>query len=177
MNVKYFAEANIATAQFFEMVKRIPKIDSSNKKGKTMLSIRGEVEFKDVNFAYPSRPSSLALGRVNLKVAACRTVGLVGRSGSGKSTVINLIQRFYDSIRGEILLDGTEIRTLQLGWLRKQMDLVSQEAILFATSIKENIMLGKEGASIEEIVEAAKAANVCNFITQLPNGYNTHVSC
>lgn len=175
MNVKYFAEANAAAARIFEMIEHVPNINSSDKNGKTLPSIRGEIEFKDVDFAYPSRPSSLVLRRFNLRVDACQTVGLVGRCGSGKSTIINLVQRFYDPTRGEVLVDGTEIRNLQLGWLRSQMGLVSQEAILFATSIKENIMFGKERASMEEIVEAAKAANAHDFITQLPNGYNTQV--
>ncbi|KAK6256079.1 hypothetical protein SCA6_017384 [Theobroma cacao] len=110
-----------------------------------------------------------------LDIPAGKTVALVGGSGSGKSTVIALLQRFYDPLGGEILLDGIAIDKLQLNWLRSQMGLVSQEPALFATTIKENILFGKEDASMEEVVEAAKASNAHNFICQLPQGYDTQV--
>ncbi|KAA8542195.1 hypothetical protein F0562_023347 [Nyssa sinensis] len=165
----------LQAAIIFEMIERVPIIDSADQQGKTISNVKGELEFIDTDFAYPSRPESLVLRKFNLKVIACQTVGLVGGSGSGKSTVINLLQRFYDPLGGEILLDGISMKALQLKWLRSQMGLVSQEPILFATSIKENILFGKEEASEEEIVQAAKAANAHNFITQLPNGYNTLV--
>ncbi|KAL7191798.1 hypothetical protein ACSBR2_023801 [Camellia fascicularis] len=163
------------SAQIFEMIERVPNIDSADQQGKIMSDVKGELEFKDLDFVYPSRPESKVLQNFNLKVDACQTVGLVGGSGSGKSTVIYLLERFYDPLEGEILLDGISIKTLQLKWLRSQMGLVNQEPILFATSIKENILFGKEEASEEEIVQAAKAANAHNFITQLPNGYDTQV--
>lgn len=102
-------------------------------------------------------------------------MALVGGSGLGKSTVIALLQRFYDPVSGEILLDGVAIDKLQLKWLRSQMGLVSQEPALFATTIKENIVFGKEDASMEEVIEAAKASNAHNFICQLPRGYDTQV--
>nr|CAD1831709.1 unnamed protein product [Ananas comosus var. bracteatus] len=107
--------------------------------------------------------------------AGGRTVALVGGSGSGKSTVIALLERFYDPLGGEILVDGVDIRRLRLKWLRSQMGLVSQEPALFATSIKENILFGKEDATAEEVVAAAKASNAHNFISQLPHGYDTQV--
>ncbi|CAA7047588.1 unnamed protein product [Microthlaspi erraticum] len=94
----------------------------------------------------------------------------VGGSGSGKSTVISLLQRFYDPLAGEILLDGVSIRELQVKWLRSQMGLVSQEPALFATSIEENILFGKEDASLDEVVEAAMASNAHHFISQFPHG-------
>ncbi|XP_059638895.1 ABC transporter B family member 15-like [Cornus florida] len=175
INVKYFMEANAASALIFDMIEHVPSIDSADWQGKTISDVKGELEFKGIDFAYPSRPGSLVLRNFDLRVMACQTVGLVGRSGSGKSTVINLLQRFYDPLSGEILLDGINIKSLQLYWLRSQMGLVSQEPILFATSIKENILFGKEDASQDEIVQAAKAANAHNFITQLPNGYDTFV--
>ena len=175
VNIKYFAEANIAAATIFQMIERIPSIDSTDPKGETINDVKGELEFKDTDFAYPTRPDNLVLRKFNLKVIPRQTVGLVGGSGSGKSTVINLLERFYDPLGGEVLLDGINIKTLQLKWLRKQMALVSQEPILFATSIKENILFGKAEASEEEIIQAAKAANAHNFITQLPDGYDTLV--
>ncbi|KAK1427694.1 hypothetical protein QVD17_16387 [Tagetes erecta] len=175
MNIKYFAEASISAGVICEMIERIPSIDSEDQQGTTISQVKGNLEFKDVDFAYPSRPECLVLKKFNLKVKACQTVGLVGQSGSGKSTVINLLERFYDPTEGEILLDDISIKSLNLKWLRGQMGLVSQEPILFATSIKENIMFGKEDATSEEIVEAAKRANAHDFIAQLPNGYETLV--
>ncbi|KAH6830259.1 ABC transporter family protein [Perilla frutescens var. hirtella] len=174
-NVKYFSEASAAAERVREVIKRVPKIDSDSMEGQTLQNVSGEVEFRHVAFAYPSRPESIIFEDFNLRVPAGKTVALVGGSGSGKSTVIALLQRFYDPVGGEILLNGVSIDKLQLKWLRSQMGLVSQEPALFATSIKENILFGKEDASIEEVMEAAKASNVHNFITQLPQGYDTQV--
>uniref|UniRef100_M8B7L8 Putative multidrug resistance protein n=1 Tax=Aegilops tauschii TaxID=37682 RepID=M8B7L8_AEGTA len=117
----------------------------------------------------PSRPSR----RFCLRVPAGRTAALVGSSGSGKSTVVALLERFYDPLGGEVALDGVDIRRLRLKWLRAQMGLVSQEPALFATSIMENILFGKEDATPDEVTAAAKAANAHNFISQLPQGYDT----
>ncbi|CAK7345688.1 unnamed protein product [Dovyalis caffra] len=175
INVKYFIEANVAAARIFEMIHRVPGINSSDEQGKTISDVKGEVEFRDIDFEYPSRPGSLVLNKFNLKVMAGQTVGLVGTSGSGKSTVINLLERFYEALRGDIFLDGVDIKTLQPKWLRNQMGLVSQEPVLFATSIKENILFGKEEASMEEVIRAAKAANAHSFIKRLPERYNTLV--
>ncbi|OAY25782.1 ABC transporter B family member 15 [Manihot esculenta] len=174
-NVKYFSEACTAGERIMEVIERVPKIDVENMEGETLENVRGEVDFKHVEFAYPSRPESIIFKDFSLKFPAGRTVALVGGSGSGKSTVIALLQRFYDPLGGEILLDGVAIDKLQLKWLRSQMGLVSQEPALFATSIKENILFGKEDATMEEVVEAAKASNAHNFICQLPQGYNTQV--
>ncbi|KAL7100804.1 hypothetical protein ACP275_08G017700 [Erythranthe tilingii] len=174
-NMKYFSEASAAAERIKEVINRVPKIDSDNLEGQVLQHVLGQVEFRHTEFAYPSRPESLIFQDLNLKIPAGKTVALVGGSGSGKSTVIALLQRFYDPISGEILLDGVAIDKLQLKWLRSQMGLVSQEPALFATSIKENILFGKEDASMEEVIEAAKAANAHNFITQLPQGYDTQV--
>ncbi|XP_039141978.1 putative multidrug resistance protein [Dioscorea cayenensis subsp. rotundata] len=157
-----------------EIVKRVPKIDIDSK-GKILENVHGDVEFKGVDFAYPSRPENVILNKFSLNVPAGMTVALVGGSGSGKSTVIALLERFYDPLHGEVLLDGVSIKKLKLKWLRSQMGLVSQEPALFATSIKENILFGKEDASMDEVVAAAKASNAHNFISQLPQGYDTHV--
>ncbi|KAK6155140.1 hypothetical protein DH2020_009388 [Rehmannia glutinosa] len=174
-NLKYFSEASAAGERIKEVIERVPKIDSDSVEGQILQNVSGEVEFKHIEFAYPSRPESIIFEDFNLKVPAGKTVALVGGSGSGKSTVIALLQRFYDPLGGEILLDGVAIDKLQLKWLRSQMGLVSQEPALFATSIKENILFGKEDASIEEVIEAAKASNAHNFISQLPQGYDTQV--
>lgn len=175
-NLKYFSEASSAGERIMEVIKRVPKIDSDNMEGAILENVLGEVEFKHLEFAYPSRPESIILKDFCLKIPAGKTVAVVGGSGSGKSTVISLLQRFYDPLGGEILLDRIVIDKVQLKWLRSQMGLVSQEPALFATTIKENILFGKEDADHEEIVEAAKASNAHNFISLLPQGYDTQVS-
>ncbi|CAH1437657.1 unnamed protein product [Lactuca virosa] len=174
-NVKYFSDAMAASERIKEVIKRVPEIDSDNMEGEILQQVSGEVEFKNVKFAYPSRPESVIFKDINLKVPAGKTVALVGGSGSGKSTVIALLQRFYDPQGGEICVDGVSIDKLQLTWLRSQMGLVSQEPALFATSIKENILFGKEDASMDEVIEASKASNAHNFISQLPQTYDTQV--
>ncbi|KAM3713721.1 hypothetical protein ACB098_01G280200 [Castanea mollissima] len=174
-NLKYFSEASAAGERIMEVIKRVPKIDSDNMEGEIIENVSGNVEFKNVEFSYPSRPESIIFKDFCLEIPAGKTVALVGGSGSGKSTVISLLQRFYDPLSGDILLDGVAINKLQLKWLRSQMGLVSQEPALFATTIKENILFGKENATMEEIEEAAKASNAHNFISQLPQGYDTQV--
>ncbi|KAK1410145.1 hypothetical protein QVD17_36679 [Tagetes erecta] len=174
-NVKYFSDAMAASERIREIIVRVPEIDSDSMEGEVLQEVSGRVEFKNVTFAYPSRPESLIFKDFNLKVPAGKTVALVGGSGSGKSTVIALLQRFYDPQGGEICVDGVRIDKLKLKWLRSQMGLVSQEPALFATTIKENILFGKEDATMEEVIEAAKASNAHNFISQLPQGYDTQV--
>ncbi|KAJ0095389.1 hypothetical protein Patl1_16799 [Pistacia atlantica] len=174
-NLSFISQATIAATRIFEMIDRIPDINSEDEKGKILPYVRGEIEFKEVDFSYPTRPNTPILKGFNLKVQAGKTVGLVGGSGSGKSTVMSLLERFYDPVNGNILLDGHQINRLQLKWLRSHMGLVNQEPILFATSIMENILFGKEGASMEEVVKAAKAANAHDFIVKLTDGYETKV--
>ena len=174
-NLKPLFEACSAAERIDEVIKGVPKIDLDNMEGEILDNVLGEVEFKEVEFAYPSRPESIIFKDFCLKIPAGKAVALVGSSGSGKSTVISLLQRFYDPLGGDILLDGVSIKKLQLKWLRSQMGLVSQEPTLFATTIKENILFGKEDAGMEEVIEAAKASNAHNFISQLPQGYDTQV--
>ncbi|MBA0847854.1 hypothetical protein Goshw_024507 [Gossypium schwendimanii] len=174
-NLKPLSEACSAAERINEVIRRTPKIDVDNMEGEILDNILGEIEFKQVEFAYPSRPESIIFKNFCLKIPAGKTVALVGSSGSGKSTVISLLERFYDPLEGEILVDGVSINKLQLKWLRSQMGLVSQEPTLFATTIKENILFGKKDAGMEEVIEAAKASNAHNFISQLPQGYDTQV--
>ncbi|VAI56741.1 unnamed protein product [Triticum turgidum subsp. durum] len=174
-NVKYFSEASAAGERVLAVIRRVPKIDSGSDTGEELANVAGEVEFKNVEFCYPSRPESPIFASFCLRVPAGRTAALVGSSGSGKSTVVALLERFYDPSGGEVALDGVDIRRLRLKWLRAQIGLVSQEPALFATSIMENILFGKEDAAPEEVTAAAKAANAHNFISQLPQGYDTQV--
>ncbi|KAH9321487.1 hypothetical protein KI387_016126 [Taxus chinensis] len=173
-NIRYFSEACSAAQRIFEMIDKVPIIDSDDGKGRKIQELRGQVNFRNVKFSYPARPETLIFENFSLTIPASRTVGLVGESGSGKSTTIALMQRFYDPQDGEILLDGVNIKILHLKWFHSQMGLVSQEPALFATSIKENILFGKEEeSSMDEVTAAAEAANAHKFITQLPDGYNT----
>ncbi|KAG4215122.1 hypothetical protein ERO13_A01G157900v2 [Gossypium hirsutum] len=152
-NLSFISEARHSALKIFEMIDRNLNIRSENGKEKLLSHVRGEVEFKEVDFSYPSRPETLVLHGFNLKV------------GSGKSTAISLLERFYDPVNGDILLDGHNIKKLQLKWLRSHIGLVNQEPILF----------GKEDASMELVIKAAKAASVHDFIVKLPNGYETQV--
>ncbi|XP_021276536.1 putative ABC transporter B family member 8 [Herrania umbratica] len=174
-DLKYFTEATIAATRIFARIDRTPEIESEDTKGIVLDTIRGDIEFDQVKFIYPSRPDSVVLKDFNLKVEAGKTVALVGASGSGKSTAIALVQRFYDANDGAVKIDGVDIRRLQLKWIRGKMGLVSQEHALFGTSIKENIMFGKLDATMDEVMAAAMAANAHNFVRQLPEGYETRI--
>ncbi|KAJ0495745.1 putative ABC-type xenobiotic transporter [Helianthus annuus] len=173
--LNHFTEASVAASRIFHRIDRIPEIDGHDNNGLVPDTINGQIEFENIEFTYPSRPNCIILKEFNLKIEAGSTVALVGASGSGKSTAIALVQRFYDADRGVVRVDGLDIKKLQLKWLRAQMGLVSQEHALFGTSIKENIMFGKIDATMEEVIAAATAANAHNFIRQLPEGYETKV--
>lgn len=174
-NLTAITEAKAAANRINEMIDRVPNIDSEDKKGKALSYVRGEIEFRGIYFSYPSRPDTPILQGLSLRVPAGKTVGLVGGSGSGKSTTIALFQRFYDPIEGDVFLDGHKIKKLHLKWLRSQMGLVNQEPILFATTIKENILFGKDAATMDDVITAAKGANAHGFISKLPDGYETQV--
>ncbi|XP_043690434.1 ABC transporter B family member 9-like [Telopea speciosissima] len=169
-------KAKDSAASIFDILDSKPKIDSSSDEGTTLPNVRGDIELKHVSFKYSTRPDVQIFRDLCLSIPSGMTVALVGESGSGKSTVISLLERFYDPDSGHITLDGVEIYKFKLSWLRQQMGLVSQEPILFNETIRNNIAYGKQGgASEDEIIEAAKAANAHNFISGLPQGYDTHV--
>ncbi|KAK9282140.1 hypothetical protein L1049_005052 [Liquidambar formosana] len=170
-----FAQGTVAASRVFEIIDRVPVIDPYSSKGRVLPSVRGKIEFKGVSFAYPSRPDTLILRNLNLVVPYSKTLALVGASGGGKSTIFALLERFYDPIRGTICLDGHDLMTLQVKWLRSQIGMVGQEPVLFATTILENIMMGKEGATKKAAISACMAANAHNFISSLPQGYDTQV--
>ena len=135
------------------------------------------MEISNVDFAYPARPDVPVLRGLSFTVPAERTVAIVGLSGCGKSTIIQLLQRFYDpsNAHGSVRVDGRDLRTLSLRWYRDQVGLVSQEPTLFATSIRENIAMGRPGASDKEIEAAVGAANAEAFISRLPERLDTKV--
>lgn len=148
---------------------------ASSKTGRKLDKLSGHIEFKDVSFRYPSRPDVAIFNKFCLDIPAGKIVALVGGSGSGKSTVISLIERFYEPLSGEILLDGNNIKGLDLKWLRQQIGLVNQEPALFATTIRENILYGKDDATMEEITRAAKLSEAMSFISNLPERFETQV--
>nr|XP_027191250.1 ABC transporter B family member 9-like isoform X1 [Cicer arietinum] len=169
-------KAKDSTASIFEILDSNPTIDSSSNEGVTLETVTGDIELQHVSFNYPTRPHIQIFTDLCLTISAGKTVALVGESGSGKSTVISLLERFYNPDSGHVLLDGVDIKTFRLSWLRQQMGLVGQEPILFNESIRANIAYGKEGgASEDEIIAAAQAANAHSFISSLPNGYETSV--
>ncbi|KAF9596368.1 hypothetical protein IFM89_009716 [Coptis chinensis] len=174
-SISAFAKARVAAAKIILVINHKPSIDRKMKSGLELDSVTGYVELKNVDFSYPSRPDVLILNNFSLVVPAGKTIALVGSSGSGKSTVVSLIERFYDTTSGQVLLDGHDIKTLKLRWLRQQIGLVSQEPALFATTIKENMLLGRPDATEVEIEEAARVANAHFFIAKLPEGYDTQV--
>jgi ABC-type multidrug transport system fused ATPase/permease subunit len=151
--------------------------DSPN--ARPMQTLRGAMELRNICFRYPleveGRPAPVVLDDVNLQIAPGQTVALCGPSGSGKSTVLNLLLRFYDPVEGEVLLDGTDLRSIQRASLRSHFALVQQETFLFNDSILDNIRYGHAAATMEQVISAAKAANAHGFISKLPEGYNTKV--
>ncbi|KAL7112389.1 hypothetical protein ACP275_04G001200 [Erythranthe tilingii] len=169
-------KAKSAAASIFAILDSKSKIDPSDDSGMKLENVKGDIELRHVSFKYPTRPDVQILRDLTLTIRSGKTVALVGESGSGKSTVISLLQRFYDPESGQITVDGIEIHKFQLKWLRQQMGLVSQEPVLFNDTIRANIAYGKEGnASEAEIIEAAELANAHKFISGLEKGYETMV--
>ncbi|NXJ61426.1 MDR1 protein, partial [Rostratula benghalensis] len=171
-NLESMANARGAAYEVYQIIN---KANSSSKEGYKPDKLVGEIEFRNIHFSYPSRPDVKILKGLNLKVQTGKTIALVGASGCGKSTTVQLLQRFYDPIQGEITLDGRDIRTLNVKWLRENIGIVSQEPVLFATTIAENIRYGREDISDAEIEQAAKEANAFDFISRLPDKFNTMV--
>ncbi|KAF8762694.1 hypothetical protein HU200_009223 [Digitaria exilis] len=174
-SMKAFAAGQAAAYKMFETINREPEIDAYSKTGRKLDEIQGDIEFREVYFSYPTRPDEQIFRGFSLAIQSGTTVALVGQSGSGKSTVISLIERFYDPQLGEVLIDGVDLREFQLRWIRSKIGLVSQEPVLFAASIRDNIAYGKDDATDEEIRTAAELANASKFIDKLPQGLSTSV--
>ncbi|XP_073437560.1 ATP-dependent translocase ABCB1-like isoform X2 [Dendrobates tinctorius] len=171
LSLPYINSINIARGAAFEIYKIINQprhIDSGSSEGYKPGKLKGDIEFKNIHFTYPSRPDVQVLLGLNLKVPAGKTIALVGTSGCGKSTVMQLLQRFYDPTEGEVTLDGHDIRSLNVKWLRENIGVVGQEPVLFGTTISENIRYGRDGVTDEEIEQAARTANAYDFISRLP---------
>ncbi len=138
--------------------------------------ISGKVEFKNVSFAYPDEPEKYVLHNVSFSVAPGETVALVGPTGAGKTTIVSLISRFYNSTEGQVLVDGHDLMAVTINSLRRQMGVMTQENYLFSGTIRENIKYGKLDATDEEMIEAAKAVHAHDFIVKLEKGYDTEIS-
>ncbi|MFT5681891.1 MAG: ABC transporter fused permease/ATP-binding protein [Myxococcota bacterium] len=167
-----FMKALGSSERVFELMDREATVTGGDTR---LEQIRGEVVLSDLDFAYPTRPDMPVLNKLNLTLSPGEVVALVGHSGSGKSTVATLLSRFYDPQGGTIQLDGTAYADLDILWLREQVGVVSQEPILFATSIVDNIRYGRPGAPLDDVIAAAKAANAHDFIGTFPEGYDTMV--
>uniref|UniRef100_A0A8D1UK70 Multidrug resistance protein 1 n=1 Tax=Sus scrofa TaxID=9823 RepID=A0A8D1UK70_PIG len=174
-SIEAFANARGAAYEIFKIIDSKPSIDSYSKNGHKPDNIKGNLEFRNVHFSYPSRNEVKILKGLNLKVESGQTVALVGNSGCGKSTTVQLMQRLYDPTEGVVSIDGQDIRTINVRYLREIIGVVSQEPVLFATTIAENIRYGRENVTMEEIEKAVKEANAYDFIMKLPNKFDTLV--
>lgn len=179
-----FTTATAAASKMYSTIDRKSPLDPTSKEGKKLESLQGHVELRKVKHIYPSRPEVTVMDGVDLVVEAGKTTALVGASGSGKSTIVGLVERFYDPVGGEVLLDDVNVQELNLHWLRQQISLVQQEPVLFATTIFNNIKHGLigtqyehlEGEKVREMVyNAARMSNAHDFVSALPEGYETNV--
>jgi ATP-binding cassette subfamily B protein len=166
-------EAIASGRRIFEILDTKSEVEESPH-ARPLPSIKGHIKLEYVSFGYETG-DVLVLRNFDLDVQPGETVALLGATGSGKSTVINLIPRFYDPTSGRITVDGIDIRDITLESLRRQIGIVLQETYLFAASLKDNISYGKTDATMEQIIAAAKAANIHDFIASLPKGYDTDV--
>lgn len=172
------SRANYAIGMLIKLLDTKPEIDNLGRHG-YIPTFKGQVKFQNVSFRYPTRPDTQVLQGLNLTIKAGQTLALVGPSGNGKSTIASLLLRFYDPDQGIVRIDDYDIRCLSLNHLRMNVGLVSQEPVLFKASIKDNILYGLDKTvrkySMRDVIQAAKMANIDDFITSLPDGYNTQV--
>ena len=159
--------------RFLDVMETEPEIEDAPD-ARPLENVKGRVCYEDVSFHY-SDDDTPVLSHVSIEIPAGKSIALVGPSGSGKTTICSLLPRFYDVTGGKITIDGKDVRTLTLKSLRSQIGMVQQDVYLFAGTIRDNIAYGKPGASMGEIIEAAKRANIHDFIRELPDGYDTYV--
>jgi ATP-binding cassette subfamily B (MDR/TAP) protein 1 len=183
-NISAFTTATAAGVKIFSTIDRVSPLDPKSETGQKLETVQGNVELRNIRHIYPSRPEVVVMEDVSLVIPAGKTTALVGASGSGKSTIVGLVERFYDPVGGTVHLDGHNVQDLNLRWLRHNISLVSQEPTLFATTIAGNIRHGLIGTEheyasekvLQDLVEnAARMSNAHDFITQLPEGYETNV--
>ncbi|XP_077451283.1 bile salt export pump-like isoform X2 [Stigmatopora argus] len=172
-----YAKAKISAARFFQLLDRVPKISVYSEKGEKWDNFQGNIEFINCKFIYPSRPDIQVLNGLSVAVKPGETLAFVGSSGCGKSTSVQLLERFYDPDKGKVLIDGRDSTIVNVPFLRSKIGIVSQEPILFECSILENIKYGDNSRdiSMDEVISAAKTAQLHNFVMSLPEKYNTNV--
>ncbi|KAI5302856.1 GTPase-activating protein [Ascosphaera pollenicola] len=180
-----FTSAISAGSKIYSTIDRQTPIDPTSPEGERLDEVKGDIELRNIKHIYPCRTEVTVMDGVNLVAPAGKVTALVGPSGSGKSTIVGLLERFYNPVQGQVLLDGHDISKLNVSWLRQQISLVSQEPVLFSTTIYGNIRHGLIGSKIleveaeervrERVVSAAKLANAHEFISGLPEGYDTQV--
>ncbi|GAB0100059.1 multidrug resistance protein 1-like [Sergentomyia squamirostris] len=163
------------TTAIYEVIDHKSKINPFSEDGQKIENFTGDIVFNDVRFHYPSRKDVKILKGVSFEVKKGQTLALVGSSGSGKSTCLQLVQRLYDPLEGKVLVDGVNIANVNIAFLRSQIGVVGQEPVLFSATIGENIKFGHPKATQEDIENAAKIANCHNFIQRLPLGYDTYI--
>ncbi len=168
----HFEQAFACAGRVFELLEADIEIKESVS-ARTLAPLRDTVDFREVSFQYGQAQATPILEKIDLTIQKGEVVALVGRSGAGKTTLASLLPRFYDVTSGQIAFDGNDIRDVTLQSLRKQIAIVTQETLLFNDTVRSNIAYGRLDASREEIVEAAKAAFIHDFIVSLPNGYQT----
>ncbi|RHZ80336.1 hypothetical protein Glove_137g129 [Diversispora epigaea] len=178
-NVTALANARGAAKKLFNVIDRVPVIDSSDPSGLKLKSVKGRLEFKNIDFSYPSRPDVQVLKNFNLTIEPGQTVALVGSSGSGKSTIVGLLERFYNPLKGQIFVDGEDIKSINIKSLRSKIGLVGQEPVLFPQTIRQNIAWGAvpddPEPTLDKIIDTCKKSNAHEFIMDLPNKYETEV--
>jgi len=176
--IKAFAMAKAAGAKAWKIIERKSHINIDDNKGKRLENIEGNIEFRNVTFAYPSKMEKTILNGINFKIKKNEKTALVGESGCGKTTCIQLLERFYDLANeqnGSITIDGYELKDLNLKWMRENIGYVGQEPVLFATTIKENLLMAKDNATDQQLWEALKKANAADFVQNLPDKLDTFV--
>lgn len=179
-----FTTAIAAASKMLNTIDRETPLDGMTDEGERIPNLKGHITLQNIKHIYPSRPEVTVMNDVSLEVPAGKVTALVGASGSGKSTIVGLVERFYDPVSGRVLIDGYDVNCLNLRWLRQQIALVGQEPSLFAVSIYENIRYGLIGTEYENtnetkqrelVMDAARQANAHEFICQLPESYETNV--
>ena len=168
----WFTNCMNSAQRIFEIIDRTPDVTES-KKPVNVEKLNGEVELKKVTFSYEANRT--VLKDVSFKVKSGEMIGLVGHSGAGKSTITNIITRLYDVNDGEVLIDGINVKDLSFKTLRSNIGMVLQETFLFSGTVAENIAYGNPGASLEDVISAAKKAHAHEFIVNLPDGYQTEI--
>jgi ABC-type multidrug transport system fused ATPase/permease subunit len=176
-NVPELTSSKAAAYKVLQLMDRMSEIDPFDPNGKTPSECRGEVALKGVTYYYPTRQNTLVLRDFSIAANRGQCIAVVGPSGGGKSTIVQLLERFYDVFSGVVSVDGIDVKDMNLKWLRAQMGIVTQEPILFAVSLHENIAYGDNTKVMtrEEVIKAARSANIHDFITTLPLGYDTNI--